>query len=214
MKKIGIFVLILISVILSITCQKDEIDISNSSSTPDTITLSSTQNSEEIVTPRSGFVDVIFYRTSLTTDNFLLSQSTNYIRTYNLFNKTKIDSITFVATGKGLINVNRTILKHYDIEIYFKQTRLPHKFTAFSKNDSDKFTLLPTSSTQLLTTNNSANIMKFEIQKSASVKYNYWDGNTKVYNFVKISKDGVKTDMRVLDPLSKDNNIFILPHSH
>lgn len=214
LKNILLLILLALSVTISITCQKD--DIESKEETLETIQpqLPSSTTTEDVVTPRNGFVDVIFYRTSLTTDNYLLSQTTNFTRTYNLFNKTKIDSITFVSTGKGLINADRIFLKHYDVSIYFKQNRVPYKFTAFSKSGLEKFTFIPVSSTQLLTNSNTANIMKFEIQKSASVKYNYWDGNTKVSNFVKISKDGVKSDTRVLDPLSKDHNIFILPHAH
>lgn len=213
MKKILIIGFILSIIFVFSTCQKEEIETNTTQTTSET-DISLPSSIDGVVSPRSGFVDVIFYRTSLTTDNYLLSQTPNFNRTYNLFNKTKIDSVKFVATGKGSIFADRIVQKHYEISIFYKQNQIPYKFTAFSKSNSDNFTYIPTNSTQLLTNSNTAKIMTFEIQKSASVKYNYWDGTTKVYNFVKITKDGMKGDTRVLDPLNKDSNIFVLPHVH
>lgn len=210
MKKILFFAILFVTIIVSVTCSKDEIE--ESKTNQDTNAPELYKN--EVVTPRSGFVDVIFYRTSLTTDNYLISQNGNLLRSYNLYNKNNIDSITFESTGKGLINAGGVILKHYNISIFFKDKTIPSKFTAFSKSSTDKFTYLPKNSLQLLSSQNLSNIMTFEIQRSASVKYNYWQDKNVVLNYVKISKNGVKTDLRVLDPLNKDSNIFILPHSH
>lgn len=213
MKKTFFFSVMIISLLFLTMCQKEDVDTEQPIISVENVeSLPSSTNSE--VTPRSGFVDLIFYRTSLTTDNYLISQKPGFVKTYQAFNKSKIDSIVFVSTGNGLIFADRVIQKHYQISIYFKQNPLPQIFTAFSKNESDKFTYIPTNSVQLLTSSNTARTMSFEIQKSASVKYNYWDGTSKVYNFVKISKDGVKVDTRVLDPLSKDTNIFMLPNTH
>lgn len=210
MKKILIFAILFVTIIVSVTCSKEEVEQAETNQNTNVPEL----YKNEVVTPRSGFVDIIFYRNSLTTDNYLLSQNANFVRTYNLYNKTNIDSITFVSTGKGLINVGGVILKHYNTTIFFKGKTAPVRFTAFSKASSDVFTYLPTSSTQLLSAQNSSNYMTFEIQRSASVKYNYWQDKNVVLNFVKISKNGTKTDLRVLDPLSKDSNIFMLPNSH
>lgn len=206
-------ILFILIVTVFFTCQKDELK-SEDFVPSQTETYIKKDTLNEVVTPRNGFTDIIFYKTSLTTDNYLLSQNTNYFRTYNLYNKIRIDSITFVSTGKGLLNVGGVLLKHYNISIHYKGKNTPTAFTAFSKSNSERFTYLPNLSTQLLSTSNTAEVMSFEIQKSASTKYNYWIGKPVVLNFVKISKDGVKVDTRVLDPLSKDANIFYLPHTH
>lgn len=213
MKRTVSVLLILLSIMISITCQKDEV-VDQTSVYNMNEKIESSVNTDSIVGPRNGFVDLIFYRTSLTTDNYLLSQTPNYLRTHTAHNKTKIDSINFIATGNGLINVGGVVLKHYNIIIHYKNKQTPKVLSAFSKSSTDKFTFIPTNSTQLLSNTNNANIVSFEIQKSASVKYNYWFGKTVVLNFVKISNDGIKADQRVLDPLTKDSNIFSLPHLH
>lgn len=212
MKKIQFFIILFITIFVTLNCTKDDLETNNEVKQETTNIPELYKN--EIVTPRSGFVDVIFYRTSLTTDNYLLSQTSNYFRTYNLYNRNKIDSINFVATGKESINVGGVFLKHYKITIYYKDKTSPATFTAFSKTGADNFKYNPTNSALILANSNSANVMTFEIQKSASTRYNYWLDRTVVTNFVKISKNGVRCDLRVLDPINKDSNIFILPHNH
>lgn len=212
MKKIQFFIILLTTIFLTLSCTKDELETSNEINQENTSVPILYKN--EIVTPRSGFVDVIFYRTSLTTDNYLLSQNNNYFRTYNLYNRNRIDSINFVVTGKGLINVAGVLLKHYNITIFYKDKTPPTTFTAFSKSSADKFNYNPINSAFVLSNSNLANVMTFEIQKSSATRYNYWQDKTVVANFVKISKNGVRCDLRVLDPLNKDSNIFILPHNH
>lgn len=207
MKKLPILSFIFISSLIFYTCQKEEIQ-------SEIITPTEQLTKNEIVTPRSGFVDVVFYRTSLTSDNILMSGNANYFRTYNIFNKTKIDSIVFVATGNGLINYGGILLKHYTLFIHFKNTSEPYKFTAFSKSTSNNFTFIPTSSDQLLTTSNSAKIVKFEIQSTGSVRHNFWSGTNLSMKNVKIYKDNILMETRILDPINKNSNIFNLPHAH
>lgn len=207
MKKFPILSFIFVSSLIFYTCQKEEIQT-------EIITPTEELTKNEIVTPRTGFVDVVFYRTSLTSDNILLSGKPNYVRTYNIFNKTKIDSITFVETGNGLINYGGILLKHYNVSIYFKSTPSPYVFTAFSKSSSNKFTFYPTLSEQLLTTSNTAKIVKFEIQTNGLIRHNFWSGTNLSMKNVKIYKDNVLMETRILDPLNKNSNIFNLPHAH
>lgn len=207
MKKLSFLSLIFISSLIFYTCQKEEVE-------PQITPITKEIEEPQIVLPRTGFTDRIFFKSSLTTDNVLLSGQANYLRTYNIYNKTKIDSIRFQSTGRGVISYNGVLLKHYNVTIYFKNTPTPTTFTAFSKTNQDSFKFVPILSNQLLTTTNTSKIVTLEVQTSGAMRHNIWSGTNVNLRNVKIFKDGVLMETRVLDPLDKSSNIFILPHSH
>lgn len=207
MKKISLLSLILISSLIFYSCQKEEVQTQIT-------TISKEVEEPQIVLPRTGFLDRIFYKTSLTTDNVLLSGQVNYLRTYNIYNKIKIDSIRFQSTGNGIISYNGVLLKHYRITIYFKDGSTPAIFTAFSKTNQDTFKFVPILSNQLLTTTNTSKLVTLEVQTLGVIRHNIWSGTNVNLRNVKIFKDGILMETRILDPLDKNSNIFILPHVH
>ena len=196
----GIFTLLL----LNLKCLKDE--VAESGSFP--------QDIEQTTELRSGFTDVIFYRTSLTTDNFLITNTPGIFRTYLIFNKTKIDSINFNTSGQGNINVNGILLKHYKIKINFIDST-SFDFSAFSKSSSNTFTFTPNGDNQLSNQHTAKFVEVKYTGRNQTNGYNLWRDNTPNLYLWEIRKDGTNLmATKLLDPLDKTSNIFIPKHQH
>ena len=185
-------------------CQKDEVEIKTVTSE----IIDTTSNSQ--VSPRTGTVDTIFFRTSLTTDNYLL----NTTRSYQIYNKAKVKEIKFTSTSLPLINVNGVLLRHYDILITF--TDLSTKqLTAYSKSNLTSFTFIPVG-VNLLRDQHSAKFLEIsEASSSNGYVYNFWRDITAVSKVWNVRKDGtILVVTKPLDPLDRNSNIFSPPHTH
>jgi hypothetical protein len=196
----GIFLLLM----LNLKCLKDEINESGSLA----------QNTEQTTELRSGFTDVIFYRTSLTTDNFLLTNTPGTFRTYSIFNKVKIANIMFSASGQGNINVNGVVLKHYKIKVnYIDNTT--YEFSAFSKLGNNTFTFIPNGNNQLFDQHTAKFIEIKYTGRNQTNGYNFWRDNIPNLYLWEIRKDGSSLmATKLLEPLDKTSNIFIPKHQH
>lgn len=96
---------------------------------------------DEIPFFRSGDKDLIFFRSSLSSDNFLLTPSQH--RTHVAFNKDRVAFVDFSPGTMSNIGIGSNFYGHYKIEVTFKDsTQL--KFLAYSKDSSDYFRYYPT----------------------------------------------------------------------
>lgn len=195
---------VLFPIILGLNCEKDEIE-TTSSVTTDTVELYAS-TSEVESRSNSG---LIFYMTSLTTDNYLLSQP----RTYNIYNKSKVKEIQFTASGLGLANIGGVLCKSYKIRIIFTDNST-ESLTAYAKDGLDKFNFVPTGE-NLLSSTHTANKIKFVATTNASQpQYNFWRDNTLQWTIWKIYKNNTLVEERYLEATDKNANIFIPKHQH
>lgn len=201
-KPIATLVLIVLFGIFNFKCLKEE------------IIEGSAPNNDVATETRSGFTDIIFYRASLTTDNFLLTNTPGTFRTYNIFNKTKIENINLQASGQGSINVNGLLLKHYKVKINFKDSTT-YEFAAFSKSSSNTFTFTPNGENQLSDQHTAKFIELKYTGRNQSNGYNFWRDNTPNTYLWEIRKDGSNLmATKLLDPIDRTSNIFIPKHQH
>ena len=192
-----IFVWITASFFIS-GCEKEEIQAA-----------SSNELASEVST-RTANPDVIFYRTSLTTDNYLVSSN----RVYQIYNKSKIKDIKFTATGQPSINVNGVLLRHYRILITYTDST-SREFVAYSKSSSTTFTFTPTGA-NLLSDSHTAKFLELSQNSTSNgYLYHFWRDAQIASRTWNIKKDGVTLiATKTIDPLDRNSNIFIPPHVH
>jgi hypothetical protein len=207
---------ILVFTLVFTSCSKDEIS-------PPTLnfTNSETQNSittsEDIedFSSRSGLRDNIFFRKSLTVDNWLNVPFTEEFRTHTIFNKRKIQTINFQKTNLGSASINGVLCSHYRIQVVYTDGAPSYVFTAYSKDSLNQFSFNPASSLNLLTSSHTGKVVKLELQRPGLSIWNWWRDETYLYNLCVVYKDGVEMGRRYIDPVSKESKLYILPyHTH
>ena len=206
MKKIIFLFLMTLSATISITCSKDELESNEE--------VKAQSLSSAVVEHRasSNISTLIFYKTSLTSDNYLNSSAP---RTHVIYNKSKIREIQFTATGNGLANIGGVICKHYKLRIIYTDNTTD-SFEAYSKSDVDKFNYVPTT-TGLLTAQHKAKkirIVSTSTLTASNQYYNFWlDKNTSwiIWN---IYKDNQLIQQRYLESLDKNAAQFLPQHAH
>jgi hypothetical protein len=68
---------------------------------------------------KAGENDVILYRKTLTTDNYLRTVTEAASREHKAYNKDKVAYVTFKAGGKASISYGGKLHKHYAVKILF-----------------------------------------------------------------------------------------------
>ena len=198
----GLFLLL----ILNLKCLKEEIPNNTPmSQQSDTTTLYASTGELE---SRSN-AGLIFYITSLTTDNYLLPQS----RTYNIYNKFKVREVQFTASGIGLANINGVLCKSYKIRIIFTDNST-ESFTAYAKNGLDKFNYTPTGENLLSTTHTANKIKLVATTNKSQAQYNFWRDSSIEWTVWQIYKNNTFVEQRYLEATDKNANIFIPKHQH
>lgn len=211
MKKF-IYLLLILWIVLAVGfvgCQKDDVS-SDVQSVSDLTTVNTQNDSSQIVSPRTGTADIIFYRTSLTTDNFLVSSN----RVYQIYNKSKVKNVSFVATTQPLINVNGVLLRHYRILITYTDLTT-RELVAYSKSSASTFTITPTG-TNLLSDSHTAKFLELSQNSTSNgYLYHFWRDAQIASRTWNIKKDGVTLiATKTIDPLDRNSNIFMPPHVH
>lgn len=197
-----VFLLVSSSFFIS-SCEKDEIDSSIQS-------VDISQNSEQQVSKRTQTLDIIFYRGSLTTDNYLVSSN----RVYQIYNKSKVREVRFNASGQSSINVGGVLMRHYNIQIIYTDLTT-RQFTAFSKSSSTSFTFTPTGTNLLSDSHTSKFLELSQIAGGNGYVYHLWRDTQIAPKTWDIKRDGVTLiATKVLDPIDKNSNIFSPPHIH
>lgn len=219
MKQIYLLLFLLFTMVTNVTCTKDEIsEKENLTESVDSENLSTESELAPPVNPgnRDGFVDLIFYRTSLTSDNYLLQNSSeSRLRIHKIYNKQKIKNIKFQSTGKSDVNVNSILMSHYKIEITYNDNTI-ESFTAFSKKQTSSFVFVP-SGDNLLSSTNDAKFISYETPGSSSIipNTNYYNPlRNETYQLFRwtIKKNNTIVGTRELEPLTKNSKQFMVLH--
>lgn len=95
---------------------------------------------EDIPLFRSGDKDIILFRSSLSTDNFLLTPTEP--RTHKVFNKNKVAYIDFSPGTLNTIGIGSDYYSHYNIKVMFNDST-DLSFYAYSKDSIDYFRYYP-----------------------------------------------------------------------
>ena len=148
-----LFVIALVVIILTFSCSKDDYYTPTISEEPGIVTLDgSTMDGLRI-----GEGDLIFFRNSLTTDNYLVATN-NVGRSHRAYNASTIAYIQFdlglntvfniygaELASNGSIIYKITKYKHYKALIQFKDSLIaPEKLTVYTKDTVNHFKIYPT----------------------------------------------------------------------
>jgi hypothetical protein len=206
MKKIIFLFLVILSTTISITCSKDELE------TTDDLNAQSLPSAVVESRAATNTSSLIFYRSSLTTDNYLVNSAP---RTHIIYNKAKIREIQFTATSVGLANIGGVICKHYKLRIIYTDNTTD-SFEAYSKSDVDKFDYVPTT-TGLLTprhTGKKIRIVSTNTLTQSNSYYNFWLDKNTTWIIWNIYKDNQLVQQRYLESLDKNAAQFLPQHAH
>jgi hypothetical protein len=210
MKKFIYFIITLwvAASVIFLGCQKDEMESESAASIPQT-DISTADTLPHLVS-RTQTLDKIFYRGSLTTDNYLVSSN----RVYEIYNKSKVKEVRFNATGQPSINVAGVVLRHYNVQIVYKDLTT-RQFTAFSKSTSTSFTYTPTGSNLLTDTHTAKFLELSQTNINNGYTYHLWRDVQIAPKSWDIKKDGVTLiATKSIEPIDKNSNIFIPQHIH
>jgi len=194
-------------------CLKDEVDASSSAPAEETKIENTTDTTSQVL-PRNGQGDLLLYRGTLSTDNYLLVSTANRVfRTHTIYNKDKVAYLSFRPGTLGLANIGGVITKHYNIEIKYKDSTVA-TINAFSKDTLDRFRFYP-KGLNLLHSSHPAKKLDWVYANKTTANINEWRGTTytNLQNW-NIYADGKFVAQKVKDPVDKVSTQFLIPHSH
>ena len=210
MKKI-IFALFIISIIV-ISCYKDDV--------PNTQYVKANQSSEEVVldsdaytAARSGQRDLILFRGSLSTDNYLLTIDGSAPRMHTVYNKNKVAYLQFSYGLNDPINYGGVNYKHYKILVMYKDSTYD-KLVAYSKDTVNIFKFIPQGDNLLFDGHPSKYVSWTRSSKLRS-SINEWRGASLINVpqwIIKFDSSTMITDYRY--PINKQSNLFQPPHKN
>lgn len=202
LKDAFILSLVATAIVFTINCAKEDIEPETNKGSKEVIDLT-TEN-------RSGGGDIVFFRKSLSTDNFLLANS-QVPRKYVAYNNTKVDFVKFDASGQPQANIGGVLCSHYRITVNFTDGAV-ESLTAYSKDTVQSFSLSPTNS--LLHHTNGCNKITWELMPGSLTIYNEFknaDGKSHVWE---ISCGEKVVGQKWKETWNKTANLFTLQHSH
>lgn len=169
--------------------------------------------SQQVVENRNGQGDLIFFRTSLSTDNYLVRNQNNTQppREFTAYNHANIEQINFTSTDIGLANIGGVICNHYNVVIVYKD-KTTEKFTAFSKQNGNSFTFKPTTSS--LSASNPCNKIVWLDFGAPRESFNEYFGIKSLYNTWGIYCGSTRIGLKQKEPLNKNTKQFQLPGTH
>lgn len=211
------FLSFFVVIFIAIGCLKDE-EVASSSAPAaekiESIETTNTDTTEAQVETRNGTGDLIFYRGSLSSDNYLMLNSTSRTnRTHTVYNKDKVSYIDFKPGSLPKANIGGVINAHYVISIVFKDnTTLT--FKAFSKDSLSTFRYLP-KGTNLLASTHPSKFVTWISSSSTAATVNEWRSNSYItLTYWSIYADNKFITQKLKEPLNRNSNQFMPPHSH
>ena len=160
---------------------------------------------------KAGENDVLFYRKTLTTDNYLRTVTEAASREHKAYNKAKVAYITFKAGGKASISYAGILHKHYAVKIVFKDST-SESFLAYSRDTLTTFKMLPSGENLLLSTHPAKVVTWTKTAKMKSSINEFRAGSLINVPMYDIKYDGTLmiTDYRF--PVDKTTNLWSPPH--
>ena len=166
---------------------------------------------QEEVKVSGGENDVILYRQSLTTDNYLKTVTMSADREYKAFNKDKVAYVRFNKGTKAPVYYANINYKHYDVKVVFKDST-SESFLAYSKDTINAFKLLPKGE-NLLHTSHQAKVVSWTKSVLSRQSINEFRGEKKIsVQQWMIKFDGRNIMYEYKYPSDKSTNIWTLPN--
>ena len=187
-----------------ISCSKEELPVDN-------VTVETRIDKVPILLDGQG--DNVFYRGSLSLDNYLLTNKdgTKPAREHTAYNSSKIKLINFASISNTRANIGGVVCSKYVVSLNFTDGSV-QTFNAFSKDSLSSFIYTPKNS--LLSGSNQCNYIKWVQFGNSSNTYNEY---LNIYNNSVIwdIKCGTRRmAVKVKDPISKSSAIFNPGHKH
>ncbi len=206
MKKL-IFALFIVSVLV-IGCYKEDLP---------TQYIKANQTSEEVVldsiSTRSGERDLILFRNSLSTDNYLLSLDGSVQREHKVFNKYKVAYLQFSLGLDAPISVGSIDYTHYKILVMYKDSTFD-KLVAYSKDTLDYFKFYPVGD-NVLRDAHPAKVVSWTKTSKLKSSVNEFRALSLISVpqwIIKYDSSIIVTDYRF--PINKQSNLFQPPHKN
>jgi len=209
MKKI-LFIFFVISALI-VACYKEDI--------PNTQYIKANQSLEEIVldslvsTRISGEKDLILFRNSLSTDNYLLTIDGSQQREHKVFNKFKVAYLQFSLGLDAPISVGGVGYTHYKVLVMYKDSTYD-KLVAYSKDTLDYFKFYPVGE-NVLRDAHSAKVVTWT--KTSKIKSSI--NEFRAASLINVPQWIIKYDSSVMvtdyrHPINKQSNLFQPPHKN
>lgn len=223
---------IIVIIIIIVSCSKDELSNNNSAIT-NVIPSSNSENhivildDAQVMGPRIGEGDLIFFRQSMTTDNYLAIRN-NVGRVHKAYNSAVVAYVQFdygldtrltitssYLDQNGKIQYFSTNYKHYKALVMFRDsTKFPFdRLTVFTKDTIDHFRYYPTGSV-LKPSNDDIHYVEWR-RDTASVIINNDFRLSKYLGWVwNIYRDGVFFEKKLKEPINILSNQFQPDHKN
>ena len=216
-------ILTLAIIILSFGCTKDEvvniekpIQTTKVISAPKEIVLDSARVNFGTGTRDGGAAsaDLIFFRGSMTTDNYLQALLSNGVlqREHKIYDKNDVAYLQLSLGLLNIVNIDGVFHKHYKILVMYKDSTHIN-LVAYSKEGPDHFKYIPTGES-LLKTNHPAKVVYYATTGQTKPYYNEFRDANYQLNRWQTRVDGVYKKADYKEPISKSTTQYQPLHSY
>ncbi len=216
-------ILTLAIIILSFGCTKDDmnniqapIPTTKVVSTPTEIVLDSAKVDFNTGARDGGAAsaDLIFFRGSLSTDNYLINGVTNdsIKREHKIYDKEDVAYLQLTLGLLNTINIDGVFHKHYKILVMYKDSTNV-KLVAYSKEGPDNFKYIPTGE-NLLRTGHPSKVISYTVAGSPKSYYNEVRFTNYLLKRWQLRMDGMPIKADHKEPTSKNTTQYQPAHSY
>ena len=189
------------------SCQSDPVSEPAQSIIDEKICVYDGINEPIITGNRSGLAP-LFYKESLTTDNYVMSGQPHTQRAYN---KAKVDSVFMTRVGTEIVNVNYVDHAFYDVRIKFIGDTIGSPVRYLSVVGANVINYNPYGTNVLHSTNNSR--VTSLVQTNERMRFPGWEIGRLKYKYkyiVLVDSDTLGSDF--ITPLHPVGSKFGMPH--
>ena len=217
-------ILTLAIIILSFGCTKDDmnniqtpIPTTKVLSAPKEIVLDSARIDFSNTGARDGgaaSADLIFFRGSMTSDNWLKATFSNgtIAREHKIYNKEKVAYLQLTLGLLDIINIDGIFYKHYKILVMYKDSTNV-KLVAYSKEGPDNFKYIPTGENLLRNVGHPSKVVSYTVTGSPKPYYNETSNTNYLLSRWQLRLDGLPIKADHKEPTNKYNTQFQPAHS-
>ena len=158
--------------------------------------------------------DLIFFRGSMTSDNWLKAIFSNgtIAREHKIYNKEKVAYLQLTLGLLDIINIDGVFYKHYKILVMYKDSTNV-KLVAYSKEGPDNFKYIPTGENLLRNVGHPSKVVSYTVTGSPKPYYNETSNTNYLLSRWQLRLDGLPIKADHKEPTNKYNTQFQPAHS-
>ena len=217
-------ILTLVIIILSFGCTKDDmnniqapIPTTKVVSTPTEIVLDSAKVDFNTGARDGGAAsaDLIFFRGSLSTDNYLINGVTNdsIKREHKIYDKEDVAYLQLTLGLLNTINIDGVFLKHYKVLFMYKDFTHENRVAYVKALPTDNFKYIPTGE-NLLRTGHPSKVISYAVLGSPKSYYNEVRFTNYLLKRWQLRMDGMPIKADHKEPTSKNTTQYQPAHSY